>query len=186
MDVKTWGYTSGFTTILRAPGLSHLGLHCSRWAGCPRWVHHMPYILKDVVAPGARAKQSRSESRTSTEYRTLEAPSHDTTLHSDHAEIPGRWRYPDIAHLSDELWSMPRRLCTITITITIIYRPLASRTDIGLRHPSTTLLNQSRLLHTPNQLKTRAANAVSSCANSARANSAPDMLQSKRHATTLW
>ena len=31
-------------------------------------------------------------------------------------------------------------------TITIYYRPLASRTDIGLQHPSTTFLSRGRLL----------------------------------------
>ena len=48
----------------------------------------------------------------------------------------------------------PRKQCdtsrnlaiTITITITIYYRPLASRTDIGLQHPSTTFLSRGRLL----------------------------------------
>ena len=55
----------------------------------------------------ARAKQSRPKSRTSTEYRALEAPSHDTTLHSDHAEIPGHC--PDIAHLSDDRRASRRR-----------------------------------------------------------------------------
>ena len=36
----------------------------------------------------------------------------------------------------------------VTITITICYRPLASRTDIGLQHPtcSTTFLSRGRLL----------------------------------------
>ena len=38
------------------------------------------------------------------------------------------------------------RTITITITITIYYRPLASRTDIGLQHPSTTFLSRGRLL----------------------------------------
>jgi hypothetical protein len=172
------------STVARAQGGVRTTSGITKNRQAPVW--HTS-VFTAATSRRTRAKQSCPENRTSTEkYRAPEAPAHDTTLHSDHAEIPGRWRYPDIAHLSDELWSMPRRLCTITITITIIYRPLASRTDIGLRHPSTTLLNQSRLLHTPNQLKTRTANAVSSCANSARVNSAPDMLQSKRHATTLW
>ena len=35
---------------------------------------------------------------------------------------------------------------SITITITICYRLLASRTDIGLQHPSTTFLSRGRLL----------------------------------------
>ena len=36
---------------------------------------------------------------------------------------------------------------TITCTFYYMYRPLASRTDIGLQHPSTTFLSRGRLLN---------------------------------------
>ena len=70
-------------------------------------------------------------------------------LAADLGRIGGRFvSDPSKMHtLLLELHAHEQKWCwCFTITITIYYRPLASRTDIGLQHPSTTFLSRGRLL----------------------------------------